>query len=103
MDYQPGGTMSFVTDDYVGRVVKIGSSDKEMSRWSFIRMLGKHGRQIVLVSAYHVCNQQANQVGDRTAFAQQISLLRQNGKNCSSHKSFFDDLDTQLEEWIQKD
>jgi exonuclease III len=99
--YQPGGTMSVVTDDYVGRIVETGS-DSEMGRWSYTRMLGKHGRQIVVVSAYQVCNQQANQVGDRTAFAQQLSLLRRNGKDCSPRKSFFDDLDLQLEEWREK-
>ena len=101
-EYQPGGTCSIATDNYVGRVVETGS-DNEMGRWSFIRMLGKHGRQIVLVSAYQVCNQRANQVGDRTAFAQQLSLLRRNGKDCSPRKSFFDDLDTKIEEWREKE
>jgi hypothetical protein len=93
--------MSAVTDDYVGRVVETGS-DTEMGRWSFIRMLGKHGRQIILVSAYQVCKQQANRVGARTAFAQQLSLLRRNGKDCSPRKSFFDDLDAKIEEWREK-
>jgi exonuclease III len=64
-DYQPGGTMSVVTDDYLGRVVEIGS-DPEMGRWSFTCMFGRHGRQIVLVSVYQVCNQQASPVGATT-------------------------------------
>jgi exonuclease III len=71
--YQPGGTMCAVTDNYVGRTIEVGS-DKDMGRWSFVRMLGKHGRNIVVVSVYQVCNQQENNVGDRTVFAQQLSL-----------------------------
>jgi hypothetical protein len=93
--------MCTVTDDYVGRVVKTGS-DKEMGRWSFVQLLGKHGRNIMVVSAYQVCNQQAARVGDRTAFAQQLSLLCRNGKDCSPRKSFFDDIDKQTQEWIGK-
>jgi exonuclease III len=62
-DYQPGGTMTAVTNDHVGRVVASGS-DKEMGRWSWIRMLGKNGRQVVVVSAYQVCAQRANHTGD---------------------------------------
>jgi aldehyde:ferredoxin oxidoreductase len=33
--YQPGGTMTAVTDDYVGRVMEIGS-DNKMGRCSYI-------------------------------------------------------------------
>jgi exonuclease III len=93
--------MTAVTDDYVGRVVETGS-DKDMGRWSYIRMLGQHGRQIVVVSAYQVCNQQGNQAGDRTAYAQQKSILCRQGRDTSPRKAFFDDLDDQLEEWIDK-
>jgi hypothetical protein len=100
-DYQPGGMLCAVTDDYVGRVVKTGS-DEDMGRWSYIQILGKNGRQIVNVSANQVCNQQANQVGDRTAYAQQVSLLRRNSQDCSPQKSFLDDIDEKLGEWIGK-
>ena len=81
-NYQPGGTMSAVTNDFVGRVVETGS-DAAMGRWSFTRLLGKHGRHIVMVSVYQVCNQQATTAGNRTAYAQQLSLLRRNGRDCS--------------------
>ena len=96
--YQPGGTLSAVSDNYVGRVVET-DSDKEMGRWSYTGLLGRNGRNIMIVSAYQVCNQQASTVGDRTAVAQQLSLLRRHGKDCSPRKSFFDDLDHQIEEW----
>jgi hypothetical protein len=74
--YQPGGPMSAVTDDYIGRFRETGS-DTEMGRWSFMQIL-----------VDQVCNQNANTVGDGTAFAQQLSLLCQNDKDCSPQKSF---------------
>jgi hypothetical protein len=40
MSYQPGGTLTAVTDNYVGRVTEIGL-DKEMGRWRYICVLGK--------------------------------------------------------------
>jgi hypothetical protein len=100
--YQPGETMTIATDNYVGRVVETGS-DIEMGRWSYQRLLGKNGRKIIVVSVYQVCNQNANRVGARTVFAQQLSLLRRNGKDCSPRKSFYDDIDKQIQEWIAKD
>ena len=96
--YQPGGTMSAVTDDHSGRVVETGS-DRDMGRWSYTRLMGKQGRFIMVVSVYQVCNQQASSIGDRTAFAQQQSLLRRDGRDNSPRRSFYDDLDHQLEEW----
>jgi hypothetical protein len=76
--------MTAVTDDYVGRVVETGS-DKDMGHWSYIRMSGQHGRQIVVVSAYQVCTQQGNQAGDRTAYAQQKSILCRQGREIRHH------------------
>jgi hypothetical protein len=93
--------MPVVTDDFVGPVTETGS-DIEMGRWSYQRLLGKQGRNIIVVSLYQVCNQQANNVRDRTAFAQHLSLLRRNGKDCSARKSFFDGIDKQIGEWIEK-
>jgi exonuclease III len=93
--------MPVVTDDFVGPVTETGS-DIEMGRWSYQRLLGKQGRNIIVVSLYQVCNQQANNVRDRTAFAQHLSLLRRNGKDCSARKSFFDGIDKQIGKWIEK-
>jgi hypothetical protein len=52
-----------VTDDYVGRVTESGS-DLEMGRWSYIRILDKNGRNIIILSAYQVCQQQEETAGD---------------------------------------
>jgi exonuclease III len=100
--YQPGGTMVAVTDDYVGRVTEIGS-DREMGRWSYIRLLGKRGRNIVIASVYNVCLHHGTRIGDRTAHAQQVGILRKHGRDESPRKAFLVDFEKQVEEWIAKD
>jgi hypothetical protein len=79
--------MSIITDYLLGRVIETGS-DTKMGRWSYIRLLGKHGQNFIVGSVYQVCNQQASAVGDQTAFTQQLSLLRCNIKDSSTRKSF---------------
>jgi hypothetical protein len=49
--------MSAVTDDLVGQLIKTGSNN-EMGRWSYTRLLGKHGQHIIIILIYQVCNQQ---------------------------------------------
>jgi exonuclease III len=97
--YQPGGTLTMVTDDYTGRVTNIGR-DEELGRWSFTAMIGKHGRTILLVTIYKVCNK--NSGGSRTAYTQQVSLLLRNGRTVSPRKAFLDDFDQQVSQWLAK-
>ncbi len=100
--YQPGGTMTAVTDNYVGRVTEIGS-DKEMGRWSYVRVLGRRGRNIVIASVYNVCVHHGHKIGDRTAHAQQVGILRKIGRDQSPRKAFLEDFNKQVEEWISKE
>ena len=98
--YQPGGTLVAVTDDYVGRAALIGS-DPELGRWSFIKLLGKRGRGIIVVSIYKVCQQDSTRCGDRTAYAQQMSILVRNGRDETPRTAFLSDFDTQVAEWLE--
>jgi hypothetical protein len=97
--YQPGGTLTMVTDKYTGRVTSRGA-DTELGRWSYQHLLGKQGRTIVLVSVYNVCHQRQHG-GSRTAHTQQVSLLRRQGRTTSPRKAFIADFDTQVAEWIE--
>jgi hypothetical protein len=74
-----------------------------MGRWSYIRILDKNGRNIIILSAYQVCQQQEETAGDWTAFAQQLLILQQNGRDGSPRKAFLEDLDKQIKEWINQD
>jgi hypothetical protein len=94
--------MVAVTDDYVGRVTEIGS-DTEMGRWSYICLLGKHGRNIIITSVYNVCLQHGDKIGDRTAHAQQTGILRKHGQDETPRKAFLVDFEKQVDEWIVND
>jgi hypothetical protein len=96
--YQPGGTLTLVTDKYTGRVTGTGS-DASLGRWSYVEMLGKGGRTIILCTIYNVCNQHG-QVGSRTAHTQQKSLLLRQGRTDSPRKAFLEDFDAQVTTWL---
>ena len=48
--YKPGGTMSLVHNDLVGRVLDRGGDD--MGRWTFIRYAGKNDKFLTIVTVY---------------------------------------------------
>jgi hypothetical protein len=84
-NYQPGGTLTMLTDKYTGRVTGTGD-DSSLGRWSYIEILGR-GRTILLVTVYNVCQQHGNQAGSRTAHTQQASLLLREGRKVSPPQS----------------
>jgi exonuclease III len=96
--YQPGGTMTLVTDNYTSRVKSMGH-DSALGRWSYTFMTGRHGRIIILVTVYNVCNQPSNRSGSRTAHTQQHSLLLRQGRTINPRKAFLDDFDHQVTVW----
>jgi hypothetical protein len=98
--YQPGGTLTMVTDKYTGRVQSMGQ-DGIFGRWSYITMIGKQGQLITVVTIYNVCNQQGTRSGHRTAHMQQLSLLIRQGRTVQPREAFLDDFDQQVKSWIE--
>lgn len=91
---QYGGTCTVVTDKWIGRIESSGSDSHGLGRWSWIRLNGKNGRRVTLVTVYQVCNQAISTAGAKTAYTQQWHLLRQAGeKDPNPRKSFCKDLD----------
>jgi hypothetical protein len=72
--YKPGGTMIMAHGNLVGQVTDRGSNS--LSRWSWLKLVGKKQRLITIISAYQVCVRPTNQSGT-TAYHQQESLLCQ--------------------------
>jgi exonuclease III len=99
MLYQPGGTMTMVTDKYTGQVKEMGHNI-DLGRYSYIKMIRKHGRLIIMVTIYNVCNQQGNHGSNHMAHTQQLSLLLQQGRSAHPRKAFLDDFDHQVTDWI---
>ena len=73
--HKPGGTLLGITNNLVGRA-KRHFSDK-FGRWIRVDLLGRDGRTISIICAYQVV--QFHQAGDKTAFSQQLRLLRLEG------------------------
>jgi exonuclease III len=98
--YQPGGTATLVTNKYTGRVTRYHGDDKDLGRWSYLKILGK-GRTILLVTIYQVCDTHG-QRGSRTAHTQQVSLLVRQRQTVSPLRAFIADFQLQVTEWLQE-
>jgi exonuclease III len=74
--HKPGGTLLGVTGPLVGRVRE--TITDPLGRWTGVELLGRDGRNIIVICAYQVC-QKYSSTGQLTAYHQQVSLLRQQG------------------------
>jgi len=72
--YQPGGTLTLALGKWASRVIGHGC-DELLGRWSYLEMVGQHGMQLMVVSAYHPCPQQFDAMTN-TVTAQQTRLLQ---------------------------
>ncbi len=95
---QYGGTCTAVTGKWTGRIESSGSDPHGMGRWSYVRLNGKNGRRVTIVTVYQVCaNQSVNSAGAKTAYMQQWNILRQAGiEDPNPRQSFSKDLDAFL-------
>jgi hypothetical protein len=99
-NYKPGGTCTGLTKQYCGRFQQSGSDPHGLGRWSFIRLLGKDGKSVVIVTAYRVCRATIGKTGTSTAFHQEWHLLRLNGDpHPDPRRSFITDLKTAIALW----
>jgi hypothetical protein len=98
--YKPGGTCTGLTQQYCGRHESSGSDPHGLGRWSFIRLNGKHGKPLVVVTSYRGCKASIGKAGSPTAFHQEWHLLRLNGNpNPDPRKSAIIDLIVEIERW----
>ena len=95
---QFGGTCTGVTGKWPGRILEEGMDSQGLSRWSYIRIHGKNGREVLMVPAYQACKASIGTTGSKTAFAQQWHLIHhQTGDTKPDHrKRFIQDLDAFL-------
>jgi len=96
--HKPGGTITMALNNWTNRVIKKGS-DSTLGRWSFIELVGKHDKRLIVVSAYRVCNQQFD-AASQMVTAQQIRLLQAQGvATPKPRKIFLDDIIKQIQIW----
>jgi hypothetical protein len=97
---KPGGTCTGLTQQYCGRYQNSGSDPHGLGRWSFIRLHGKDGKSINIVTAYRVCRLTIGKTDTSTAFHQEWHLLRLSGDpHPDPRRSFITDLTNEIELW----
>jgi len=68
--HKPGGTITMALNNWTSRVIKKGN-DPMLGRWSFIELVRKYDKHLIVISAYRVCHQQFD-TASQTVMAQQI-------------------------------
>ena len=84
--YQPGGTSTVVVRHWVGRTTKTGS-DSEGS-FSWVRMRGRRGRQLTIITCYRVYQDSNSGLGNHTAHTQQETILRIMGQEYPNPRKY---------------
>eukprot|EP00957_Ditylum_brightwellii_P200691 15299056-Ditylum_brightwellii.AAC.1 len=56
----------------------MGSNDKGLGRWCYVRLSGKYDKHIWVIATYRVCNQGSDE--SETAYMQQVQILSRQGK-----------------------
>jgi hypothetical protein len=98
--YQPGGTCTGISQELCGRYQASGSDPHGLGRWSYIQMTGKHGRSLIVITAYRVCEANISTIGASTTCHQQWHLLRQKGDTKPQpRKRFITDLCDEIKKW----
>ena len=99
--YQPGGTCSIITNDMVGRHHS-SSSDDPLGRWTITNITISNGQLLSIICCYQVCNHTIQTAGPKTAYAQQWSILRNQGVIAPRPRNqFLHDLDHLIHQLTQ--
>jgi len=84
----------------MSQVTKYGN-DPHLGQWSYMELIGKNEKRLIVISGYCVCNQQFD-AALQTTTAQQICLLQARGIACPKlWKLFLDDIIQQIKQWQQ--
>ena len=75
--YQAGGTLTALLGKWCGR--KLDAGRDLMGSFSWMRLRGRRGRKITIISCYRVVQSSGAGLGDATAFVQQETVLRDHG------------------------
>jgi hypothetical protein len=106
-NYQPGGTLTIVVNQWTSRIMGKGTDPFGLGRWSYITLRGKATTKITIVTGYRVCRASPTTAGVKTAYMQQYrglsAKLRNDGKGTTPDpcRQFILDLQAWLEHIIQ--
>jgi exonuclease III len=90
--YKPGGTGFLILGTTIGRLEPNGTGSDPMGRWTYIHLRRKNQPPVTIISAYQVCQNPTNRIGN-TAYHQQQWLLSQEGRtSVHPRQAFIHDL-----------
>ncbi len=88
-------------NNWTNRVITKGT-DQYLSQWSFLELVGKHDKRLIVMWSYRVCNQPFD-AASQTVTAQQIRLLQAKGiAKPKPRTAFLNDLIQQVRQWQQE-
>jgi len=98
-NYQPGGTAVTVVGPHASRMISSGQDNSGMGRWSYIELLGKRNKRIIIASVYCV-RAHTTHIGSNTVATQQEQILLQQGQqHPRPRQQLFKDLTKQVKQW----
>ena len=93
--YQPGGCSLTICNHVTGRYHS--SYSDPLGRWSVIHLNTSTSNPVTIICVYQVCDAKITQVGPKTAYSQQWSILREQGHlSPDPRKTFIKDLNDLL-------
>ena len=95
--YKPGGTGTLAMDNCNGKIKERGSDPWGMGRWSYILLSGKSNRNLLVITGYRTGNR-SGEIGQKTAWMQQQTMLINKKRTEPPHAAFLLD----LTKWIQE-
>jgi exonuclease III len=90
--YKPGGVTTFIANDLVGRVIDTDSDS--LGRWTITNLACRNNQTLSIINIYQVVHDNAATTGDKTAYAQQWSLLSLEEEDPDPRAHFMRDLET---------
>jgi len=95
--HQQGGTL---IGDWTSHSMQTGQDTSSLGHWSYIKLQGKEDHRYIILSGYHICENQKIDPGSNNMFNQQYHLLHQQGhRNPNPHAQFVEDLITIIKQW----
>ena len=96
--FKPGGTATVVMEENTGRILDKGTDPWKMGRWSYVLIRGNNIiEKLLIITGYRTGHRSGN-VGIKTAWSQQSTILFKDKRHVSPEEAFIDDLGN----WIKQ-